>query len=233
MNKPTGEHVERKANEQEAVELLEQQSTAAHAGAEADGDNADGDNAGSSVCAGGDGQAEDDFSDFFVSAEERGASLVNYSGADAKTTSSRDMVELLAFWVADEEYATSIVDIQEIIKLPVVTPVPRAHPSVLGITSLRGTIVPVVDLRRVLRLDERPITRQSRILVLRGEGDPVGLLVDRVTSVVRLDSDTIEATPRAMEREGNHLLKGVGRQGARLIIILDTPAVLGVLESAA
>jgi purine-binding chemotaxis protein CheW len=104
---------------------------------------------------------------------------------------------------------------------------------VVGIISLRGTIVPVLDLRQVLRLEQRPASRQSRILVLRADGDPVGLLVDRVTSVVRLEDDAIEPTPRAMQRGESELLRGVGRLAGRLIIILDTNAVLGVMERAA
>ena len=175
----------------------------------------------------------DSLEDFFVRAEERQGIELSFASPGATARAGRDMVELLAFWVADEEYALPIVEIQEIIKLPVITEVPRTPSAVMGIISLRGTIVPVLDLRQVLRLDARVETRQSRILVLRANGDPVGLLVDRVTSVVRLDNEAIEATPRAMLRQENELLRGVGRLGGRLIIILDINAVLGVLQSAA
>jgi chemotaxis signal transduction protein len=173
---------------------------------------------------------------FFVSEEERALTRASFAEASplaAAALRSRAMVELLAFWVADEEYALPIVDIQEIIKVPTVTQVPRVHAAVLGIISLRGTIVPVLDLRHVLRLDRQPVTRQSRILVLRADGDPVGLLVDRVTSVVRLEADTIEATPRNLNRQVNELLRGVGRIGQRLVIVLDVNAVLNILEPAA
>ena len=140
------------------------------------------------------------------------------------------MAELLAFWVADEEYAIDIVAIQEIIKVPVITEVPRAPSQFLGIISLRGTIVPVVDLRTLLHLENRPITNASRILVLRGDGEPVGMLVDQVSSVVRLDQETIEAPPKTMERGASELLRGVGKEGERMLIVLDLTAVLTALE---
>ena len=175
---------------------------------------------------------DDPFRDFFVTMEERRGSNETYIGETTPTMSgSHPTVELLAFWVADEEYCVEIVDIQEIIKLPLITYVPRVHPSVLGIISLRGTIVPVIDLRALLRLDTRPISRLSRILVLRADGDPVGLLVDRVTSVVRIERETIEPKPRTMLRDNNELLEGVARINERMLIVLDVPALLSVVDS--
>ncbi len=176
--------------------------------------------------------AKDPLDDFFVGEEERQRAL-GFSGDFEASRVGRNIVELLAFWVADEEYAVEITEIQEIIKLPIITDVPRAHPSVMGIISLRGTIVPVVDLRLLLGLERRVISRQSRILVLRADGDPVGLLVDQVTSVVRLESDAVEPPPRAMQRHASEMLSGVGRLGGRLIIILNAAAVLDVMENAA
>jgi purine-binding chemotaxis protein CheW len=181
-----------------------------------------------------DQDAGDPLEDFFVSEAERDRIAASFSseGDGAGPSATRAVLELLGFWVADEEYALPIVEIQEIIKLPVITELPRAQDVVLGIISLRGTIVPVVDLRRVLRLEERPATRQARILVVRTDDEPVGLLVDRVTSVVRFEEDQIEPTPRTMRRQTSELLRGVGRVGSRLIIVLDVKAVVNVMDSA-
>src|SRR5262249_1570491 len=87
---------------------------------------------------------EDLLAKFFVSDEERRVIEESFASnvGGVGLRASRQMVELLAFWVADEEYAVGIVEIQEIIKLPTITEVPRAHSSVVGIISLRGTIVP-------------------------------------------------------------------------------------------
>lgn len=179
--------------------------------------------------------AGDPLDDFFVTEIERQRIVASYADDGPMTApgTRQKMLELLAFWVADEEYALPIVDIQELIKVPPVTDLPRAHEAVLGVISLRGTIVPIVDLRRVLKLEERPMTRQTRILVVRAEDEPVGLLVDRVTSVVRFEADKIEPTPRAMQHQSSELLRGVGRVQNRLIIVLDVVAVVNVMDAAA
>ncbi len=181
----------------------------------------------------------DPLDEFFVSKEE--CDLITQSFADggegeggaAAARGTVGTLELLAFAVADEEYAVPIVGVQEIIKVPLITEVPRTGRAVLGIISLRGTIVPVLDLRRVLELEETPPSRPSRILVVRTEEDPVGLLVDRVNSVVRLDGSQLEATPRAIRRQTSDFVRGVGRLGSRLVIVLDVNAVLVTMDVAA
>lgn len=187
------------------------------------------------LAAAGGGPPGDPLDDFFVTDAERQRMVASYAGDGPRTATvaRQKMLELLAFWVADEEYALPIVDIQELIKVPPVTELPRAHEAVLGVISLRGTIVPILDLRRVLQLEERPMTRQTRILVVRPEDEPVGLLVDRVTSVVRFEADKIESTPRAMQHQASELLRGVGRVQNRLIIVLDVGAVVNVMDAAA
>lgn len=173
--------------------------------------------------------------EFFVGDEERDLNAARGVTEMFKPEVGRhqDAIELLAFWVADEEYAIDIVELQEIIKVPIVTEVPRAPTCVLGIVSLRGTIVPVIDLRSLLHLPKSEVSRANRVLVLRGEGEPVGLLVDRVTSVVRFGRDTIEDVPRTMRQPAVELLAGVGRDGDRMLIVLALKAILDAIEVAA
>ncbi|MBI5507672.1 MAG: purine-binding chemotaxis protein CheW [Deltaproteobacteria bacterium] len=175
--------------------------------------------------------ALDPLSEFFVGAEEGvEAALEGMEGPAPQRSAGGTAVELLAFWVGDEEYAIEITQIQEIIKVPTIAEVPRAPAGVLGIISLRGTIVPVVDLRVILRLDPRPVTGQNRVLVLRGDGDPLGVQVDRVSNVVRMDKENIEPVPRTMRGEVTELLAGVGRLGERLLIVLELSSLLAITE---
>ena len=174
-----------------------------------------------------------DISEFFVSQEEQQQSLASYLSDPAFSTAavrSETIVEFLSFWVGDEEYAVDILEIGEIIKVPEITEVPRAPQWLLGIISLRGTVVPILDLRIVLKLDPQEISRSSRVLVLRADGEPVGILVDRVTSVVRLERSDIEAKPQTMKLEAGDVIRGVGRIGERILIILDGESVVSVLE---
>ncbi|MBN1959628.1 MAG: purine-binding chemotaxis protein CheW [Deltaproteobacteria bacterium] len=179
----------------------------------------------------------DPLQEFFVSENEKALMTKSFvSGGtkgDKKIGKTEQTLELLAFWVADEEYAISIIEIQEIIKVQPITELPRAGSAVLGIISLRGTIVPILDLRRVLHLEERPISRQTRILVVRSEDDPIGLLVDRVTSVTRFDAKKVEATPHAMRRQTSEFVRGVGRLDSRLFIILEVSSVIAIMDAAA
>lgn len=171
---------------------------------------------------------------FFVSPEEQREGNISYQADPSRVASENalpaDIVELLAFWVADEEYSVDILDIQEIIKLPEITEVPRANRCLMGIISLRGTVVPILDLREVLRLPKNEITRNTRVLVLRGDNEPVGIMVDNVTSVVRLSQREIEPKPKAMQREIGDVIEGVGRLSQRVLIVLDASAVIEVLE---
>lgn len=178
---------------------------------------------------GSDPEQIDELEDFFVSADE--ATVASYVGEfQSQVELSRDVAELLTFWIGEEEFAIDILEIQEILKVPQITPVPRVAAAVLGITSLRGTIVPVVDMRVFLGVERKAPGRESRVLVLQAKGDPVGLLVDRVVSVSRLERDSIEAVPRTMQRDASEALEGVGRVDDRLLIVLNLDAVLAFLE---
>ena len=174
--------------------------------------------------------ATDPLADFFVAPNQQENVVTSYGGDSTGQRLGREMAELLVFWVGNEEYAIDILEIQELIKLPPVTPVPRTAESCLGIISLRGTIVPVVDLSLILKLGARPVARTTRVLVLRADGDPIGLVVDRVTSVVRIEREIIEPVPRTMQSEAGDLLSGVGRIDDRLLIVLDLPAIMNVVE---
>jgi purine-binding chemotaxis protein CheW len=172
---------------------------------------------------------EQALSGFFMSEVEQ-AYDTDLGESVQRNLALRNTAELLAFWVASEEYAVEIGHIQEIIKLPNITMVPRVSRSVVGITSLRGTIVPILALRIFLGLEPTPPGRQSRILVLRSEADPLGILVDKVTSVVRLERDSIEPKPRGMRQEAAAFLDGVGRVGNRMLIVLDVQALLDSVD---
>lgn len=175
----------------------------------------------------------DSLDDFFVGDTERHAVSESYlEELHATPKREGDLVELLAFWVGNEEYALDISAIQEIIKVPSITAVPRMKTAVLGIISLRGTIVPVVDLRTLLSVVDARVDSTSRILVLRGHGDgePLGVVVDRVSSVQRFGRDEIEPVPRTMQRDTSEFLKGVARIEDQLLIELDFQALFAFME---
>ncbi len=128
--------------------------------------------------------------------------------------------EYLAFLLGGEIYAAPVALIREILKPPPLTPVPRAPQQFLGIVSVRGQLVTVVDLRRRLRLVEGPLTRKTRILLVDATGGEVmGVLVDEVLQVYRLADGEIEPAAVALGGEVAGYLAGIARPATTLTAV--------------
>ncbi len=121
--------------------------------------------------------------------------------------------ELLAFVLDGESYALPLYAIREILKVPPITEVPRAGADVLGIIGVRGRITTVLDMRRLLRVAEAPITKASRVLLADDGVEVLGLLVDQVLQVHRLQDDEIEIASAFAGNVSEHVL-GIGRPRA-------------------
>jgi len=136
-------------------------------------------------------------------------------------------VQLCAFAVGAEEYAIDIHRVLEILQPLVATQVPRA-PRVDGVVNLRGEIIPLVDLRRVLEVEGSPEPRRERLLVCLVGRRKVGFRVDHVTQVVRASRDELKPVP-AMggEKALSPYVIGACARGPRLLLLLDLRAVLG------
>ncbi len=138
---------------------------------------------------------------------------------------------VLTFAVGGEVYGIEILSIREIIKLREITEVPRAPRFLLGVVTVRGLVLPVVDLRLRLRLDAPPLGRAARILVCIHKGERYGLLVDEVRGVVRFADAQIEPPPPSLSPSDAPFLAGIGRYHSereeRMVILLSLDAVLG------
>ncbi len=134
--------------------------------------------------------------------------------------------EYLAFYLSGEEYAVDIMMIKEIIKPVVITHVPRAPDVISGIISLRGTILPILNLRKKLGLKDLELGRQARIVVVSSEKGLVGLMVDAVTGVIKLSDSEIEPPPSVLNEIEVEFVKGVGRYKERFIVFMDVNKVL-------
>jgi purine-binding chemotaxis protein CheW len=135
-------------------------------------------------------------------------------------------LEMLSFRLGQEEYAVMVDDVKEVLKMRDLTPVPNAPDYILGVTALRGPILPVIDLSRRLGLPPGARGEKSRILVLSLDDEDAGMVVDRVTGVVRIHPDAVRPVPETIER-GAEFLKGIARKGDKLYILLDVEKALG------
>jgi len=141
-------------------------------------------------------------------------------------TASADQVELLTFIIAGEQYAVSIDHLVEIITPRGATPVPNADPTIVGIISLRGTMVTVIDVRRKLRHPAGGIGNDTRIIVADRGSEVLGFEVDRVLRVVKVDSAAIEPHPVVHSSELSEAVRGVFRHANALTILLDLDKLL-------
>jgi len=140
---------------------------------------------------------------------------------DGASPEGEEILELLAFKLADEEYAVDVLMIKEIIRSVEVTRVPRRPDYIKGIISLRGKVIPIFDLRVRLGLKESESNRDTRILVIAMEKGMIGVITDGVTEVVKVQSREVEPPPGLGGGSSGGHLKGVTRVNGRLIILLD------------
>jgi purine-binding chemotaxis protein CheW len=134
-------------------------------------------------------------------------------------------VEYLAFVLAGEAYAVPIALVAEILKPLPITHVPRAPHVVVGLMTVRGRLMTVIDLRRRLRLPEAPLDGKTRILIAAAGDEQIGLLVDEVIQVYRLADTEIEPS-QVLGGDQQAYLAGIGRPEGAILILLDLRPIL-------
>ena len=149
------------------------------------------------------------------------------SAAAHEAAAEAERLEALTFLIAGEQYAVDIERIVEIVTPRPVTRIPNSDSSVLGIISLRGTIVTLLDVRQKLGhpAAEAP-TADTRIVVIDSGTETVGFTVDRVLRVVKTARGEVEAHPIVHAGETNEAILGVFRAGGSLTILLDLDKLL-------
>ncbi len=145
------------------------------------------------------------------------------------TSTNAQLLQLVSFSVAAEEYGLDILRVQEIIRTQQLTRVPNLPDYVEGVINLRGKVIPVVALRRRLGLQATEADKNTRIVVVDVHGQTLGFIVDAVSEVLRIAADTVEPTPRigAVERE---YISGVGKLDSRLLLMLDLERLMNQAE---
>jgi purine-binding chemotaxis protein CheW len=141
------------------------------------------------------------------------------SGHEAGETVAHE-IELLSFRLGEEAYAVLIKDVQEVLKVRDLTMVPNAPSYILGVASLRGTMLPVIDLCKRLGLPVGARDEKARIIVVDIDNEAVGLIVDRVTGVLRISLEEVKPTPENIA-QGAEFLRGIVRKDDNLYIVLD------------
>ncbi len=135
------------------------------------------------------------------------------------------LMKHVTFFLENEEYGLPISQVQEINRVAEITRVPNAPEHVMGVINLRGKIVPVIELKKRLSLGETDIGKESRIVIIEYGSKVLGMLVDMVAQVMDVSSAQIEEAPEEVQTQEN-FVKGVGKFGERMVILLDLEKVI-------
>ena len=146
--------------------------------------------------------------------------------ATTDTAVTGDERQLVVFPLGAELYGVEISRVHEIIRLQSVTKVPRAPSFVEGVINLRGKVIPVVDLRRRFGLPTSDHTRASRIVVVEIGDQVVGIIVDGVSEVLRVNTATVEPPSPVVAGIDSEYLHGIAKLSDRLVILLDLDRIL-------
>ena len=156
--------------------------------------------------------------------------------SDNKTQAAASADEFLSFTLGEEHYGVDILKVQEIRGYDSVTRLPDAPDYIKGVINLRGTIVPVVDMRLKFRLENVDYSPLTVMIVLSVGGRVVGIVVDSVSDVVRLGGEQIRAVPELGAAIDRQFMTGIGTLDERMLILLDierlmTSAEMGLVDA--
>ncbi|MCP4376368.1 MAG: purine-binding chemotaxis protein CheW [bacterium] len=135
--------------------------------------------------------------------------------------------EYLAFALGQEEYGLEILKVREIISMSDITFVPNTPIYVKGVINLRGKVIPAIDLRLKFAMEEAPRTDETCIVVVNVNKTEMGIIVDRVSEVLDISSENIEASPEFGASVDTDFILGMGKTEDRVTTLLDISSVLG------
>jgi len=144
---------------------------------------------------------------------------------DGPEKTDADIVQLVGFVIGDEEYAVPILNIVEIIKPIEFTRVPSVPEYVLGVFNIRGSVIPLIDLRRKFNLPPVNNTGDTRYIVMKGENNTAGFVMDRLTEAIRIKKSRIDPAPETLSGEKG-MIYGIGKRENSMLTILKVEALL-------
>ena len=134
-----------------------------------------------------------------------------------------ELIQLVSFILADEEYGVEVLKVREIIRMPTITKMPNVPPYVEGIINLRGKVIPIISMRRRFNLMENENSNHTRIIIMDIGGSLTGFVVDAVSEVIRIHSSEIQPPPSMVLSGGiaQEFITGVFNHTERLLVIID------------
>ena len=148
-----------------------------------------------------------------------------------------EATQYLTFTLVDEVFAVDVGRVREILEMPVITKVPQMPDFMRGVINLRGSVVPVIDVRLKFGMPETAQTVNTCIIVVEvemgGENIVLGALADSVQEVIEIEPAQIEAPPHIGTHLKTEFLRGMGKHNEHFVMILDIDKVFSTVELAA
>ena len=148
------------------------------------------------------------------------------TASDSQAGHSARSSSYVTFSLAGETYAIDVLQVQEVLKLTEIAPVPGVPDYILGIINLRGDVVTVIDARRRMQLPVREPDDASRIVIIDVDNQNIGILVDSVAEVVQISPDSVDPAPAVGNDQTSRFILGVTSKGDNLTILIDLNKLL-------
>jgi len=149
---------------------------------------------------------------------------MNNSVADSAVRDA--VIQLVTFRLKEETYGINVMQVQEVLRVSEIAPVPGAPSYVLGIINLRGNVVTVIDTRSRFGLPSKDIDDASRIVIIESDKQVVGIMVDSVAEVVELRTSEVDSAPNVGNEESSRYIQGVASRDDDLLILVDLNKLL-------
>lgn len=138
-----------------------------------------------------------------------------------KKDSLQNSFQIVCFKIGNEEYGIDILQVQEILKLPKVTKLPRSKDYIMGVIDLRGKVIPIIDLSSKFNIKSKIDRESSRAIVVDINGKNVGLGIDSVSHVVKINQSEIEPPPPIVKGISGKYVVGIAKLTEGFVVILD------------
>ncbi len=136
------------------------------------------------------------------------------------------ILQWVTYQLEDETYGINVMQVQEVLRITEIAPVPGAPSYVIGIINLRGNVVTVIDTRSRFGLMAKESDDQTRIIIVEVNGNVIGMLVDSVAEVVYLHQSEIDTAPNVSNDDSSRFIQGVCSRNENLLILVDVDKFL-------
>jgi purine-binding chemotaxis protein CheW len=148
-----------------------------------------------------------------------------------------EIQQYVIFSINEQTYGIEILKIKEVVSYRKITPLPNMRGFIKGIINLRGIVLPVFDLREKFNMPETTYTHFHTIIVMEISGRVIGVIVDEITDVVEIFPEEVQATSNLPPGIKTEYMKGIGKKGDKLVVLLDidrllSPEELEILDAA-